>query len=665
MQKVIDRFFLGGLFPLLLLIVTLSAFAIQIPDYGFYLDDWVSVAAFDQGGEEGLISYGVDDTRPFSAWYTAKVFEVIGTKPLHWQIFTVFWRFAAAIFCWLILRRIWPKERASASIIAILFGIFPFFKHQALCIAYHMILMQYAVILCSFYLTVLALQTRRKGLKLLFFALSYGTSVFHLLCLEYYLSLEAVRILLIYLVLSTRDQTGWKERLVRTLKCYLPYFLILCGEFFYRFVWIPSMMNDLRTIQLTDRYPGIKLILHVGSLILQYLSESVLGVWYRSINPSEIDLTIRNTQIAFGMGCLVAAVSLFLLTRTLEKAEPSSETRKSLKEMMVVGGAAALLGFLPGIAIDVSPSSTYRYHDRYLIPSFWGIALFTVAFLRCCLRPAWLRNAMISLTIFIAVFFQIQNAFMYRYSWKYQQQFQWSMKWRIPDVEPNTAIIGDGATASFMGGWADGSMIFEMYGKNQGITPTPYWYFNAADENWVSRLTAGEPIYKDEKIFRFEAKAENVIVLTKPEYGKCLWVLDEADINNPYLESGIADYLPFQNKDRIRYESDYQLPEAVFGTDYTHDWCYYFENADRALDMGNYETVLSLYREAEAKGLTPGNPTEMRPFIKAAAMTGDLEQAHAWTESAAAKDPENVRPYFDGLWEIIERQLTEASNPVF
>ena len=41
---------------------------------------------------------------------------------------------------------------------------------------------------------------------------------------------------------------------------------------------------------------------------------------------------------------------------------------------------------------------------------------------------------------------------------------------------------GDAIIASFMGGWADGAMVFEMYG-NDGYNPTPYWYF------WCEAIT--------------------------------------------------------------------------------------------------------------------------------------------------------------------------------
>ena len=81
-------------------------------------------------------------------------------------------------------------------------------------------------------------------------------------------------------------------------------------------------------------------------------------------------------------------------------------------------------------------------------------------------------------------------------------------------------------------------------------------------------------------MYEFKADSENVLVVTKPEWGKCAWVIDEADLDNPYLEPGVKPYVRYQNKSRIILESDHQMPVDIFGSDYIHDRCYYFEKAE-------------------------------------------------------------------------------------
>lgn len=651
----------GKLFPVFLLFLMVCAYATQIPDMGFYLDDWVSLTAYDQGGEADLVAYGINDSRPFAAWVTAQFFKLIGTGHLQWQLITLFWRFAAALTSFAILSSVWPEKKAAAGFASLLFGIFPYFSHQPICIAYFMILMQYFVVLLSFLLTVQALLTKNRPKKVILLILSYLTSIFHLSCLEYYLSLEAARLVLIYIVLRRRDNTSVKRRLIKSILIYIPYALILLGILVYRFIYIPSLSTDVRQISLTSKYPGIKLIFHLAELGFQFISESLLGVWYNSINLIGVNFNVRHTQLALGLG-LLAAVTVFFVLRSGFGKGADDQKQTDCIEMFVLGAAAMLLGFLPGMAIDAPPSSSSIYSDRFLIPSFWGISVFTVSFLTAFLRGSVVRNILFSVMVFISVFFQIQNAYAYRYSWKNQQQFQWEMKWRMPDLAENTAVIGDGVVSLFMGGWADGSMLIEMYGKNQGINPTPYWYFNIGEDNYLNVIGTDEPIFIRSKMYEFLADSENILLITKPEYGKCAWVLDEADVDNPYLEAAMRQYIPYQNKSRIILDSDYVMPSAVFGSDYVHDWCYYFEKADLAFDRGDYAEVLNLWAELTAKGIKIGNPTEMRPFIKAAAFSGRWDLALEWSDLAHSKEPDRTGDYFENLWQIINRNAPESEG---
>ncbi len=648
----------GKWFPILLLILMLCTYAVQIPQLGFYLDDWVSIAAYDQGGEEGLIAYGINDSRPFSAWVTAKFFSVLGTGTLQWQIITVFWRFAAALASWWLLKTVWPEHKKTAGMISLLFGVFPYFKHQPICIAYFMILLQYFTVILSFCFTVKALLSGTRGGKILFFVLSYAASLFHLACLEYYLSLEGARLFLIFFVLRKRDGEPFRKTVKKALLTYIPYALILVFILLYRFIYIPSLSEDVREISAFSNRKGSEILWYFGSLFIQYLSESLLGVWYRSINPEMLDLSQRHTQLAAVLG-LAAGLFTLAVTVFCKKGEETDE-HDTRWEMLVFGAAAMILGFFPGMMINASPAAAGAYSDRYLIPSFWGIAIFTVTWMSMLFRSVPALDIVFSAMICLSVFFQIQNAYGYRYSWKYQQKFQWQMKERIPDLEKNTAVISDGVVSLFMGGWADGSMLFEMYGKHEGLTPTPYWYFNRGEDNYFSGLWTGDPIYISSKMFEFETAPENVVVITKPEYGKCAWLLTEEDRYNPYLEDGMHDFIRYQNKSRIITDSDHVMPASIFGSRPPQDWCLYFERADLAYDMEDYDTVLRLYDEAAAKGLKWENAVEMRPFIKAAAAAGDWDKALEWTETANAVRPDQTTAYFNNLWTILERDVPDS-----
>lgn len=669
-MKRFEKILTGKYFPFFLLFIMILTWCIQLPHYGFYLDDWISVAGYDQGGFSALKAYAWQDSRAgLQPLVHALGFNLVGTSPLGWQIYSLFWRYLAGVFNWLLIKKIWRKQQNIAIFSSILLMIFPFFKHQALSIAYVQVWMQNALILLSFLMTVYAIRSDKASRKVLFTLLACVFSAAQLFMTEYFLTIEIARFVLILFTLN-EDKDSPKEKtfrahFVRTLRISVPYLLIWISYLIYRFLIMPQFFLDRNTLELFTEHKTIPgFLINALQLLIQYLSESVWGVWYRSLNPSNFDLTTPGMQAALIIGSLVFILLLFGYSkiRRQEGVQNGMQERGAEgKEILIVGFLAMLLGFLPGMAIDKSPSASFIYHDRFLIPSFWGIVLSVTAFAFCFIKGRTIPLLIMSALCGLAVFFQIQNSSHYRTSWQNQQEFQWQLKWRIPDLEENTAILGDAIIASYMGGWADGAMVFEMYGKNTGYDPTTYWYFVAGEGDFTAELEQKLPIAYQNKIFNFEAKAGNTLILTKREWDRCLWVLDEADLYNPYIQPVTRKLIQYQNKNRIRYDSDYQMPEEVFGSDFEHDWCYFYENAAREVDTQNYESALALYDEAVQENFSMKKPVEMTPFIRAAAMTGQWDLAADLTETAGI-EPHITWEYFANLWDSLLAVTPESAE---
>jgi len=162
-------------------------------------------------------------------------------------------------------------------------------------------------------------------------------------------------------------------------------------------------------------------------------------------------LTVRNTQLALGMGLAVAAGMFLLIKKCAYNDAENNQINRSKGEMLILGLAAMLLGYLPGMMIDATPVIHSNYSDRYMMPSLWGGALFFITWFSMFVKSIQMRSVVYSGMFFLGVFFQIQNAYFYRYSWKNQQQFQWQLYWRAPDLAENTAVIGDSVIATLMG----------------------------------------------------------------------------------------------------------------------------------------------------------------------------------------------------------------------
>lgn len=192
------RIFFGVWFPLTLLAIFTLTWVYQVRSVGFYLDDWLYLSAYHQGGFPALQAYAFDDSRPGLLPYVIGLgFKLIGYNRLGWQLWSLFWRYLGGVGLWLLVRTVWPKRGAVAAFSAILFAIFPFFKHQAFAIAYNQIWIQGALVSFSFWLTVRALRSERSGDRCLLTAAAMLLSAAQLLMTEYYLPVEAARLFLI------------------------------------------------------------------------------------------------------------------------------------------------------------------------------------------------------------------------------------------------------------------------------------------------------------------------------------------------------------------------------------------------------------------------------------------------------------------------------------
>jgi hypothetical protein len=67
-------------------------------------------------------------------------------------------------------------------------------------------------------------------------------------------------------------------------------------------------------------------------------------------------------------------------------------------------------------------------------------------------------------------------------------------------------------------------------------------------------------------------------------------------------------------------------PEYIFGREPEHGWCFYFEKADLASQLGKWDDVARLGAEAIQLDLSPEDRSEWLPFLKAYAITGQADQ---------------------------------------
>ncbi len=97
------------LVPLFLLGLCVLAYGLWAPRLGWYWDDFPIGWIARTYGAAGLERY-FSTNRPVWGLIYRLTTALLGTHPLAWQVFAIFWRWITGLAVWWLLRLVWPKR---------------------------------------------------------------------------------------------------------------------------------------------------------------------------------------------------------------------------------------------------------------------------------------------------------------------------------------------------------------------------------------------------------------------------------------------------------------------------------------------------------------------------------------------------------------------------
>jgi hypothetical protein len=111
--------------------------------------------------------------------------------------------------------------------------------------------------------------------------------------------------------------------------------------------------------------------------------------------------------------------------------------------------------------------------------------------------------------------------------------------------------------------------------------------------------------------------------------------LDELPISSPAVLTLTA---PYSRLNQIITDAPPPtVPAHIFGTEPTHTWCYYFQKAELARQIGDWEQVAALGDTAIDAGIAPANDGEWLVFIEGYAAVGRCDDARALSNNLTQK----------------------------
>ncbi len=624
-------------YPGILLVMGFFTYGYVLTSLGYYWADW-EIVMFTKLKASLQFGYYAGD-RPFP-WTYQFIYFLVGSNPVGWQIVTLFIRWGGSLFFVRSLTLIWPHYKKHFYWLGALLMVYPGFLQQLQSATKARHIMTFLLFALSIYLMALAVK-RPKWARLLF-PFSWLVTFMHLFTTEYFSGLELLRPVLLWMLIAGGNKKD-SHLLRRVAINSLPYLLITAFFFWCRFIYFPDIFQTTSRLgEITSTVGGIRESF-VGSVLGLFnrafldLIYSTLQVWINAIfNLDGFTFQSMAAWFAFGLGVSFAIIFAFFY-ETSEEEIPGNSSPASV---FFTGFAAFVLSALPVWAIG-KEISTGGWNDRFALAPMLGASLMVIGLLLWLVQPAR-QKLILGFILVFSIATQVWVVNIYRHDWATQLDYYWQLYWRAPSLKSDTAIFSFELPSPFISHDTDATYVLNvLYHYQTEDGSLPYWFITPEDELYFQPMREFE---KKKRNLQFSGNTSDAIAILHQTEDSCLRVLDSTYLFDPMLHEGHEKLIPISDLSRIIPDPEPVPPDMdIFGPEPAHNWCYFFQKADLARQIEDWNKVIALYEQAQGLDFTPGYGAEYIPFIEAYAQTGDWQKAYDLTIAAQKLTPQHKR----------------------
>lgn len=678
----------GWFAPMLFMgLISFLALGLYWGRLGFFWDDWAIYWWTKMGGLEGLIKSTSKDriTVGLIAWI---IDRLLNFNPLTLQIILwALWLGTGVVFQ-ATLRRVWPEQKLPALVAALLMLVYPGFSLLHVSIVAINLVLALGLEITSIYLSLVYLtaRTRRDQVVLALTAIILAAIAWNIYEASFFN--EPLRVALVLVWGRQGASSGGNIRAVMALaRCWpwwLADFLYLVQRTFLSaskrgaaealsqfsaspmdnfvrifvdwinalvYVWLyPPLAKCLGTsslhvtiAMLVAGLGGLAWILYVWRLgemaggprpspeeasTLELFGPGLVvavaaaGIIFYSV-PTGLNLKIPQPQVLVGV-CLAAVLSVAW-------RRGRGRTPAWAWQWMVVGAACALVGLaLVGFAGKNPVLNNLR--DRWNLPAIVGACIFCVGALGL-LRNRTAQSGFIALLLFLGLVFHYCNGYQFLVDWKLQRSLAWQLWQRAPQIDPGTILVldpGQEANQATLKYYSIFGLTSAVYSQNRIDRQLGQAIMRGGkDKKIMQNLAKAEPSTQGSRQTLFPVDWSKVLVLALADKDSCLYVADRA---HPLLPDTAANEaraaVVYSRWELIKPERGPAPPPSIFGKQ-PCDWCSYYQRAQLARQLGQWQTVVDLYQEAIGQGLSPNRAEELLPFIEGMVKIGQRNKAES------------------------------------
>lgn len=604
-----------GLFTL----IEFVAIGINIPQLGFYHDDWYLLWSGAARGVNSIVVMFATD-RPIMGVIYSITYSVFGDNLLLWHIYAFLLRLVGGFAFYGILRRIFPNQPGLNFFMVAVFYIYPGFLSQPDANTKQNHLLGYGIAIFSIYLSIISYQAKKLWNKLFFSFFSALLALSYFFIYEYMIGLEVARVIFLGIAIYHDRRENLKQNIINAVKIWAPISVAGLWFLYWRFFIFESTRSATNVVKLSTNYfdnfqiMGYRLVFQTA----RDLFDITLFAWF--VKPYSLMKTADNTDLFWGLlfGFIIGIIAIRWVEkhRDLEK-EPDPR-------LMIVAGLWIILSAILPVVLanrEFDPNDAYK---SYGLHPTMGVALF-MGGLYSQIKKNYGRHFILIIFV-IAISTQYLNGIEWANLWALQKQMWWQLSWRAPDLEAGTVLViqmPDGRKfRENYEVWGPANLI---YTPQKAETPilsaevlTPDIFVYASREENSGAKTRDIIIRQD---------FDKLLVLSMPDSRGCLTVNSKyLPIYGPNTPNEVIELIPFSEENQILADEKQKKPPAhIFGQEPEHEWCYYYQKASLASQMGDWNAINELYQKVSENELEPRDQVEWIPFLIGMYQSGDID----------------------------------------
>ena len=628
--------------------------------FGFYVDDWIYIINNRMAGPQSFPAFVAWD-RPHSAWIYMLTGYLFGDNPLPYHLLLLAERWLAVWLVWKILRILWLEAHRLVAAAVLFFAIYPGFQQQPIAVQYILHFASLDLCLFSIFAMLKAWQEtdgdRVNRSWFIWKGLGLAASAVALFSCEYFFGLELIRPLILWIAICNHPQEKTAASpLKQQLKNWLLYLVPLFSFVYWRvFVFSFQTYQPKFLDKLGEQF--VTALVDMGKRVIRDLITVSCSAWRQTAR-----IPADQTQWIAWTGLIIISFLMvfgFLRTRKCLSNQDSDKSKapvNSALQMFTLGIAALLTAGIPFWITQLDIELAFPW-DRPTIAFSFGAALFLSALLNITLSHGF-QSIAIAVLIALSIGFHYQNNLIYRDENQKMADYFWQLAWRAPGLEKGTILVSE---AIPLNRYSDSDLtpvVNWQYSPDLKGYAYDYKYFDLdlRYQLYFEGQEAGTPISHAYRSHQFESSSDKVLALFYQEDG-CLRVITNETRFYPDLPQNLITMAKQSNPALIQLnpQNGSAVPPASLGEEPARGYCYYYQQIERAHQLGDLETEHALTTQLLDQQLAPNDQLDWYPVIRVLAESGDFNRLEPVL--SAAKNSERTSDFLcKKALEYIEEQ---------